>query len=119
MMDIFLAFIIGSLGKFCGYFFFFHEKVDYFIIIPLSCVAVCMTAKRHYLSYPTAALGFASHEYLFSSVGISMGLIYQQYTFISFLGSFTIYLILLWLIHFSLILGTRGVAFIQSHVKNR
>ncbi|WP_092157832.1 hypothetical protein [Maridesulfovibrio ferrireducens] len=118
-MDIFLAFLIGNLGKFGGYFFFSHEDLADMIIYPLSCVAVYIIAKNRIWAYLAAALGFAGHEYIFSTVGRSMGFFYQQYPWDSFVLSFVFFLILQLIVHGTFMLGRRSIHFIRTRLKKQ
>ncbi|SDL49096.1 hypothetical protein SAMN05660337_3083 [Maridesulfovibrio ferrireducens] len=118
-MDILLSFFIGNLGKFSGHLLFPLEEIEFMTTFPLSCIVVYMISKRRIWAYLAAALGFAGHEYIFSSVGVSMGLVYQQYPWDSFVLSFVFFLILQIIVHGIFVFGRRSFHLIRTRLKKQ
>ncbi len=109
-MDILIGFILGNLAKFCAHLFFLYEEIALLIAMPIACITIYFVTKRRYIASIFAAQGFAGHEYLFASIGKSLGFMYQQYPLERFVETFVFFLLLQVIINFILHIGIGVVA---------
>ncbi len=118
-MNIILPFLLGNFAKFCAHLFFPYEELADITVAPIVCIIIYFSSKNKFSSYLIVSLGYAAHEYLFSSIGISLGLIYEQYSLANFYIAFLFFFILQIIIHFILICSGAGFKIIRSRIKNK